>query len=259
LIRLDKMEGSLLSYSLDEALRVARARGRLRSGSEAIDRLLGGGYEEGKITEVFGPSNSGKTQLAMQATVMAASIGWQSLYVDTEATFRPERVVQMAEARGLDASEVLDRIYSTRARDVAAQSEVLGKMAHDPRVRSAKLVVVDTVTKNFSLEFPDSERVGRRQGALGVYLNRIAIDAYLHARVVLLTNRVAKVTRDGVSQDVGVGGLTLGRFVSRSVRLARERGFMRGFVRATLESPAPLVPDERAVAMECHLSQRGFE
>ena len=90
----------LKTVSFLEALEVARSLGKLSTGSEALDGLLGGGYEEGKITEVFGASNSGKTQLAIQATVMAAAKGWRSVYVDTESKFRPERVEQMARSRG---------------------------------------------------------------------------------------------------------------------------------------------------------------
>jgi DNA repair protein RadA len=240
----------LRSFTFAEALEALRSLGKLSTGSPAMDGLLGGGYGEGRITEVFGPSNSGKTQLAIQATVMAASLGWKSVYVDTESTFRPERVVQMAESRGLDAEATLESVFSLRARDVEAQSHVLKRMVDDPRVSAAKLVVVDTVTKNFSLEFPDKEKVGRRQGALGVYLNRIAIDAYLHRRVVLLTNRVASVSRNGMSRDVNVGGLTLGRFVSASVRLRRESGY----VYANLEYPR-----SAAQPIRCRLSEKGFE
>jgi DNA repair protein RadA len=243
------MDG-LKSLSFAEAVKVARSLGRLSTGSSRLDGLTSGGYEEGKITEVFGPSNSGKTQLAIQACVMAAARGWKSVYVDTESTFRPERLVQMAESRGMDTKTALESVFSLRARDVEAQARVLKRMVDDPRVSPAKLVVVDTVTKNFSLEFPGRERTGRRQGALGSYLNRIAIDAYLHRRVVLLTNRVASITRDGISQDVNVGGLTVGRFVSKSIRLEREGGF----VRASLESPTTAA---RPIA--CKLSERGFE
>jgi DNA repair protein RadA len=243
------MDG-LKSLSFAEAVKVARSLGRLSTGSSRLDGLIDGGYEEGKITEVFGPSNSGKTQLAIQACVMAAARGWKSVYVDTESTFRPERLVQMAESRGMDTKTALESVFSLRARDVEAQARVLKRMVDDPRVSPAKLVVVDTVTKNFSLEFPGRERTGRRQGALGSYLNRIAIDAYLHRRVVLLTNRVASITRDGISQDVNVGGLTVGRFVSKSIRLEREGGF----VRASLESPTTAA---RPIA--CKLSERGFE
>jgi DNA repair protein RadA len=251
LVTKDEASGSgLKSLTFAEALEVARSLGRLGTGSEGLDALLVGGYEEGKITEVFGASNSGKTQLAIQATVMASARGWKSVYVDTESTFRPERVVQMAESRGIDAKSALDSVYSLRARDVDAQAQVLERMADDPRVSSAKLVVVDTVTKNFTLEFPGRERTGRRQGALGAYLNRVAVDAYLHRRVVLLTNRVASITVGGMSQDVNVGGLTLGRFVSRSIRLRREGGY----VAASLEHPR-----SGAAPAKCRLSERGVE
>ena len=245
----ERLDG-LKSLSFAEALNVARGLGKLSTGSSGLDTLTGGGFEEGKITEVFGPSNSGKTQLAIQATVMAAARGWKSVYVDTESTFRPERLVQMAESRGIDAEAALESVFSLRARDVEAQSRVLKRMADDQRVSPAKLVVVDTVTKNFSLEFPGRERTGRRQGALGSYLNRIAIDAYLHRRVVLLTNRVASITRNGISRDVNVGGLTLGRFVSKSVRLEREGGS----VYANLEYPMTA-----GRPVECRLSSKGFE
>jgi len=243
-------KGGLRSLTIAEALDVAKSLGRLSTGSEGLDALSAGGYEEGKITEVFGASNSGKTQLAIQATVMASARGWKSVYVDTESTFRPERVEQMAESRGIQAKAALDSVYSLRAGDVDAQSQVLERMADDPRVSSAKLVVVDTVTKNFTLEFPGRERTGRRQGALGAYLNRIAIDAYLHRRVVLLTNRVASITVGGTSKDVNVGGLTLGRFVSKSIRLQREGGY----VVASLEHPRTAGPPTR-----CRLSEKGVE
>ena len=240
----------LKSFTFAEALEIARSLGKLSTGSAGLDGLLGGGYEEGKITEIFGASNSGKTQLAIQATVMAAARGWKSVYVDTESTFRPERVVQMAESRDLETKAALDSVYSLRARDVDAQSQVLRRMADDPRVSSAKLVVVDTVTKNFTLEFPGKERTGRRQGALGAYLNRIAVDAYLHRRVVLLTNRVASITVGGMSKDVNVGGLTLGRFVSKSIRLRREGGY----VCAGVEYPTNAGQPTRS-----RLSEKGVE
>ena len=240
----------LKSLTFGEALEIARELRRLSTGSESLDGLLDGGYEEGKITEVFGASNSGKTQLAIQATVMAAAQGWKSVYIDTESTFRPERVAQMAESRDLEAKAALESVYSLRARDVEAQSHVLRRMADDPRVSSAKLVVVDTVTKNFTLEFPGKEKTGRRQGALGAYLNRIAVDAYLHRRVVLLTNRVASITVGGMSKDVNVGGLTLGRFVSKSIRLRREGGY----VSASVEHPTKAGQTTR-----CRLSERGLE
>jgi len=244
-----RVTNGLRTLTFAEAIKASSSLRKLSTGSEALDALLGGGFEEAKITEVFGPSNSGKTQLAIQATVMAATRGWRSVYVDTESTFRPERVEQIARARGIDAEAALASIYSVRAKDVQAQTAVLRKMAEDPRVSPAKLVVVDTVTKNFTLEYPGRDRMARRQGALGAYLNRVAIDAYSNRRVVLLANRVASVPRDGSSQDVDLGGITLRKFVSKSLRLRREGPD----VLARVELP------EAGRPVKCHLSERGFE
>jgi len=240
----------LSSLSFPKALEVARALGKLSTGSAALDDLLEGGYEQGRISEVFGASNTGKTQLAMQAAVLAAGRGWNSLYVDTESTFRPERVEEMARARGIDASAALERIFWVRARDVESQIEVTMSMSENERVLSAKLVVVDTVTKNFSLEFPGRERTGRRQGALGAYLDGIALDAYYNKRVVLLTNRVAAIPREGQSQEVDLGGLTLRKFVSKSIRLTRQGSF----VHASIDSAG-----RSQKAIKCQISKRGFD
>lgn len=242
-------EAGLRSVDFDVALQISRALGRLETGSAGLDGLLGGGYGEGRITELFGASNTGKTQLAIQACVMAAAKGWRSVYVDTESTFRPERLKEIAESRNLDATGALESVYCVRARNVKGQVGVLRRMRDDRRVMSAKLVVVDTLTKNFTLEFPGRERTGRRQGALAAYLDGIAVDAYLNRRVVLLTNRVAAVPRERESQEVSLGGLTLRRFVSRSLRLRREGTS----VLADLEPPSGSGPTE------CHLSRKGFE
>lgn len=244
------VDDGLSRLDFGRAAEVSRSLGTLTTGSSALDRILGGGFQEGKLSEVFGPSNSGKTQLAMQAAVMAAGRGWSSLYVDTESTFRPERVQEIAQSRGIDPSLALNLVYWVRAKDVQAQVEVLASMREDRRVKASKLVVVDTLTKNFSLEFPGRERTGRRQGALGAYLQGMALDAYLRRRVVLLTNRVASIPGDGRSQVVDLGGLTLRKFVSRSLRLTREGGR----IEARVEYPATPVSTAR-----CVLSARGLD
>jgi DNA repair protein RadA len=241
------LNGDLITINLKRAIDISHHANLLTSGSAAIDTMLGGGFEEGKITEVFGASNSGKTQLAFQAAVMASTRGWKSVFVDTESTFRPERIEDIARARGLDAKAALESVFAVRARDVEDQVKVLARMSSDPRVNSAKLVIVDTVTKNFSLEFP--ERVGKRQSALGVYLNGVARDAFLHRRIAILTNRVASVTRGGETRDVNLGGLTLQRFVGKSVRLERRGSNVYANVVSGRDERKPIV---------LQIGERGF-
>jgi len=211
----------LRAFTLAEALRIAKNRRSLATGSSGIDSLLGGGYPEGEMVEVFGESNTGKTQLAMQATVMAARGGWTSVYIDTESKFRPERVAKMAEANGLDGKTVLERVFCVEARNVREQMNAISKIEENSRVSAARLLVIDSLTKNFSLEFPGKQATGKRQAMLTVHLSGIARDAFLNNRAVLLTNRVASVPEEGMTRVVSLGGFTVRRFLRNSIRLER--------------------------------------
>ncbi|HYC12052.1 MAG TPA: AAA family ATPase, partial [Nitrososphaerales archaeon] len=171
-------------------MRRSRAHGYCSSGSKAIDEVLGGGFRAGSLAVVFGKANSGKSQLAMQAVLCAARAGADSLYVDTEGAFRPERVEEMALARGWASEPLLSRITYLRCDSAAQQAESVRRMQTWTRTASCRLVVVDTVTKNFSIDLPGNENLPGRQGALGAYLSEMARDAFLNGRAYLLTNRV---------------------------------------------------------------------
>ncbi|HEY6282676.1 MAG TPA: ATPase domain-containing protein, partial [Nitrososphaerales archaeon] len=111
------------------------------SGSDAIDRLLGGGYRAGRLTEIFGRSNSGKTQLAMQAALLAAKQGIQTLFLDTEGSFRPERLEEMANARGWKTEGILENILYVRVESSSEQRETTQGMEARASTAPCKLVV----------------------------------------------------------------------------------------------------------------------
>ena len=110
--------------SLKYALELARRRLVFSSGSRAIDGLLDGGFRTGESVEVFGESNTGKTQLAMQATLSPVAKGHTAAFIDTEGTFRPERLARMAELREASASAVRascpPRRFAARRRQCSA-------------------------------------------------------------------------------------------------------------------------------------------
>jgi DNA repair protein RadA len=188
------------------------------SGSERLDGLLGGGYRAGTLTEIFGRSNSGKSQLAMQASVEAARAGHRTLYMDTEGSFRPERLQQMSAARGWDPERILEKVTYLRTDSAAEQMEAVREMNARPATAPCRLVVVDTLTRNFSVELPGSSNLASRQGAIGVHLSEMARDAYLSGRAYILTNRVTF----GPAHDVGIGGRTVEQMVGASVLLERQ-------------------------------------
>ena len=187
------------------------------TGSASIDKLLGGGYRAGTLTELFGRSNSGKTQLAMQAALVAARDGMESLYIDTEGAFRPERVEEMARARGWKTDGVLERMVYTRCDSSSEQMEAIRKMGSRPATSACRLVIIDTLTRDFSIDLPGRGNLSSRQGALDVHLSDVARDAYLNGRAYVLTNRVTF----GATRDVGIGGRTVEQLVSTSVLLER--------------------------------------
>lgn len=197
-----------------------------KTGSARIDRLLGGGFRAGTLTEFFGRSNSGKSQLAMQAALVAARGGQRSLYVDTEGAFRPERVEEIARARGWETDGVLEKIVYVRSDTSSEQMEVVRKMALRPATSGCKLVIVDTLTRNFSLDLPGRSNLSSRQGALDVHLSEMARDAYLNGRAYVLTNRVTF----GATRDVGIGGQTVEQLVGASLLLERVQGGIRATV-----------------------------
>jgi DNA repair protein RAD51 len=105
------------------------------TGSKALDQLLGGGIETGSITEIFGEFRTGKTQLCHTLAVicqlptdMGGAEG-KCLYIDTEGTFRPERLLSIAERFGLDGQEVLDNVACARAYNSDHQLKLLGTAA----------------------------------------------------------------------------------------------------------------------------------
>ncbi|XP_015373099.1 PREDICTED: DNA repair protein RAD51 homolog A [Diuraphis noxia] len=104
---------------------------QLTTGSKELDRLLGGGIETGSITEIFGEFRTGKTQLCHTLAVTCQlPIGQNGgegkcLYIDTEGTFRPERLLSVAERYQLVGSDVLDNIACARAYNTDHQTQLL--------------------------------------------------------------------------------------------------------------------------------------
>ena len=154
----------------------------------------------------------------MQAVLGAARAGKKSLYIDTEGSFRPERLEQMAKARGWGADGMLERVVYVRSDSSSEQMEAIRKMQGRRATASCELVVVDTLTRNFSVELPGRSNLSSRQGALDIHLSEMARDAYVNGRAYILTNRVTF----GPAHDVSIGGRTVEQLVHRSVLLERD-------------------------------------
>ena len=173
----------------------------ISTGVKALDELLEGGVETRAITELIGEFGAGKTQLCHQLAVMVqlpeeeGGLGSKAVYLDTEGTFRPERIVQMAKFRGLEPEEALEGIIYARAYGVEHQVALV-KEARALVEEGARLLILDTLIGNFRAEYAGEEGIGERQRRLAEHLRDLqAIAEDLNAAVVV-TNHV--LSRPGI-------------------------------------------------------------
>ena len=149
----------------------------ISSGSKAIDSLLGGGIRGGMVTDAYGESGSGKTQLCFNASANCVRDGGRVVFVDTAGTFRPERVVEIAAS-----PEILDSITFVRALSTIDQINTVQKIRDiDPQ-----LVIVDTLTGLFSAEYSGPAR----HLAVMKHLHDLAICAIDSGCATVVTNMV---------------------------------------------------------------------
>jgi DNA repair protein RadA len=169
---------------------------RILSGSKALDELLGGGFETAAITEAFGEFGSGKTQLAHQLAVNVmrpedeGGLNGQVLFIDTENTFRPERVVQMAETKGLDPTEVLKKIRVARAFNSHHQMLLAEKAFELAKEFPIRLLIVDSLTAHFRAEFVGRGTLANRQQKLNTHMHTLLRFGDQANAVIYVTNQV---------------------------------------------------------------------
>ncbi len=170
--------------------------GRVTTSSQNLDGLLGGGIEAQAITEVFGEFRTGKTQIAHQLAVNVqlpkekGGLDGGVIYIDTEGTFRPERIVQMATAKGEDADKILKNIQVARVYNSDHQMFVTDKASEIIVDNNVKLIVVDSVTSHFRSEYGGGrENLPARQAKLNKHLHSLERMADIYNCIVFVTNQ----------------------------------------------------------------------
>ena len=167
---------------------------RISAGSKALNALLGGGFETGAIVECFGEFGSGKTQIGHALAVNSQSVEKDAVavYIDTENTFRPERIIQLAKGAGLDEEQVLKNIKVARAYNSDHQMLLAEKIEDLIKKKglNVKLVVIDSLTAHFRAEFIGRGILADRQQKLNKHMHILAKLADTHNLCVYVTNQV---------------------------------------------------------------------
>jgi len=167
---------------------------KLSTGSKAFDNLLAGGFETGCITECFGQYGSSKTQLAHQlaVNVIKGEPDATVVFIDTENTFRPERITDFAKGAGLDPNEVLGKIKVARAYNSDHQMLLAEKVEDLIKKQglSVRLVIVDSLTAHFRAEFVGRGTLADRQQKLNKHMHVLSKLASTNNLCVYVTNQV---------------------------------------------------------------------
>ncbi|MFH0737736.1 MAG: DNA repair and recombination protein RadA [Candidatus Micrarchaeota archaeon] len=169
---------------------------RIKTGSKALDELLGGGIETMAITEMYGKFSSGKSQLGfqlvvnVQRSVEQGGLGGNVLFVDSEATFRPDRIAQLAEGQGMDPHTVLRNIFVARAENSDHQIILLEKAEETIEKNNIKLIVVDSLTSHFRSDYIGRGALSERQQKLNKHVHMLQKLSEKHNLAVYVTNQV---------------------------------------------------------------------
>ncbi|NUN11096.1 DNA repair and recombination protein RadA [Candidatus Micrarchaeota archaeon] len=169
---------------------------KITTGSNELDALLGGGIETQAITEAFGKFGSGKSQIGFQLCVNiqmpkdqgGAEAG--AMFIDTEGTFRPERIAQIALAKNLNPEQVLSNILVARAYNSDHQMLLLDKAEEEIKKGAIKLIVVDSITSAFRSDYMGRGQLAERQMKLNKHIHTLLKFADKYNVAVYITNQV---------------------------------------------------------------------
>ncbi|DBA83762.1 hypothetical protein WJX77_006202 [Trebouxia sp. C0004] len=223
----------------------AREIVRINFGAQQINDLLGGGLESKAITEIFGEYRTGKTQLChtlcvtTQMPLESGGGAGKVAYIDTEGTFRPERIHSIAARFGLDAEAVLDNVCHARAYTHEQQMELIqsvaAMMAEDP----FKLLIVDSITANLRVDFSGRGELAERQQRLGQMMSRLRKISEEFNVAVLVTNQVMSDPSGGamfvVDPKKPLGGHVMAH--ASTIRLSLRKGKGEQRVMKVVDSP----------------------
>ena len=224
---------------------------RLATGSKALDELLGGGLETQTITEFYGEYGSGKSQMCHQLSVNVqlpperGVLDGGVLYIDTENTFRTERIVQMAKHLKVNPEEIAKNIIFAEAYTSDHQAFLLNNADEIIKENNIRLIIVDSLVSHFRSEYLGREMLAERQQKLNKHLHKLIRLARAFNAVAIVTNQVMAKPDVFFGQAVHpVGGHIVAHTSHTRVYLRKSA---RGPVRIARLVSSPYLPEGERV------------
>jgi DNA repair protein RadA len=217
--------------------------GRIDVGSEAFNELIGGGIETQSLTEVFGEFGSGKSQISHELAVTVqlpkdnGGLDGECVFIDTENTFRPERIEQIASGFDMDSEDTLQKIHIARAFNSSHQILMTDKINElIQQGTNIKLVIVDSLMAHFRAEYVGRESLATRQQKLNQHLHALQNIANTYNVAVFITNQVqARPDAFFGSPTKAIGGHVLGH--ASTYRIWLKKGLAGKRIARLVDSP----------------------
>lgn len=177
-------------------LEVEGKRGKITTSSSEFDGILGGGIWTQELTEVAGGFGSGKTQLCFQLCINVqlpfdeGGLEGNAFFIDTERTFSPKRIVEMATYRGLEVEEILENIYINPALNTHHLFSIVDTLDEIIQKKNIKLLIVDSFASHFRSEYIGKERLVERQQRIMQIAEELIALAVKYDLAVVVTNQI---------------------------------------------------------------------
>lgn len=256
---------SKLTLGYETATKVMERRKNIKkisTGSKELDDLLGGGVETQAVTEMHGAFGSGKSQVGFQLAVNVqkpvdeGGLGGACLFIDTEDTFRPERIIQLAEGNGMDPEKVLENIIVARAYNSDHQTILADRSPEIIKEKNIKLIVVDSLMAMFRSDFVGRGTLASRQQKLNRHLKRLKRLSDVYNVAVYITNQVMSNPAILFGDPTRpIGGHILGHFSTFRVYLRKSKGENR--IARMIDSPN--LPEKDCLFRVCPEGVRDVE
>ena len=194
LVELGKLEKDFVTAT--EIYKKRQTIERISTGTKSLDDLLGGGVETQAITEIYGEYGTGKTQICHTLCVMVqlpkdkGGLNAGAIYIDTENTFRPERIYRIAETRDLDPNEALEQVIVAKAYNSAHQELIIEDVGNIIEKNNAKLLVVDSAVAHYRAEFLGRGTLAERQQRLNKFMHMLLRISEIYNIVAIATNQI---------------------------------------------------------------------
>ena len=257
----------------DDVLKERNKISRFPTGSSNFDTFLNGGFESQSITEIAGEFGSGKSQICH--TLCAAAIALLEdespdgadndngstyrppgsiIFIDTENTFHPNRVYQIAEQKNLDPEDILKRIYHCNVYSSDQLEILINDLPRSIEQYNAKLVIVDSIISLHRAEFSGRGTLAERQQRLGKILSKLRRYADIYNIAIVITNQVvsyADGSHPGFDYMKAAGGNIMGHGSTYRIFLRKS-----GKNRTAIMDDSPLHPYQR---VKFSISESGIQ